>query len=467
MDGTGKGASNLTGKVSFVSLLFQSITHMGPGFSVLLAIPAAAAFAGGSLDLSVVIAGIAMLFMAGTVRELAKKLPSAGGFYTYGTNALGPRVGFIIGWCVILAENITPALGLWGSAFSIQGILALFNVHTPFWPWVILVSIAVYIMMYRGVEISMRSGVFLGVIEMLIFVVLAVLFIAEGHVGGSMASLTPRFAVHGWSGVFVGMIWVIFAFIGFEAVVPMAEEAKQPKVGPQRVLIFAPIIVGLFYLFTSYGATVAMGVVHMGGYNADSWVNLTGKTSKILEALMLFAVLNSSVAVVNSSALAVTRVMYAMGRDRNFPAAFSQVHPNFGTPSYAIVFQGVFSVLFTLLIGWWQGGPLNAIGWDGEIITLLVIIAYYIFGGGVSTIVLYSKRFHAERKVVQHIVVPAIAILLMLLPLYASVVPFPPYPLNLAPIIVVMWILAGTIMAIKKQFPVTAVEIMEAEGINK
>lgn len=443
-DQTGAG---LRKEVEYTSLVFQSITHMGPGFSVLLAIPAAAAFAAGGLPLSVVIAGIAILLLAVTVGELAKKYPSAGGFYTYGTKALGSRVGFLIGWCILLAENLTPALGLWGAAFSAQQIFALAHISTPFWIWVILAALLVYVLMYRGVGLSMRSGVVLGTIEILVFVVLAVLFIAQGGSRNTLEAFTPSFAVHGWSGIFFGMIWVIFAFIGFEAVVPMAEEARKPRTFVQKALIMAPIFVGVFYLLTSYAGVAQIGIGQMASYNANSWVVLSQKVSVFAEAIMLFAVLNSSIAVINSSASAATRVMYAMGRARALPEIAATLHPTFRTPSVAIWFQAVFSVLLALVVGVWQGGPLGAIGWDGEIITILVIIAYYIVGGAISTIVVYSRDFRSERSVVRHIVVPVLATLLMLLPLYASVVPFPPYPISLGPWIVVIWIALGFLLS--------------------
>ncbi len=429
--------------VGYSSLLFQSITHMGPGFSVLLAIPAAAAFAAGGLPLSVILAGIAILLLAMTVGQLAKKYPSAGGFYTYGSKTLGPRAGFLIGWSILLAENLTPALGLWGVAFSAQQILALVHVNTPFWLWVILAALFVYILMYRGVGVSMRSGVILGSIEILVFSVLALLFMAQPGSHNTLEAFTPTFAVHGWSGIFLGMIWVIFAFIGFEAVVPMAEETRQPRSFVERVLIMAPVLVGVFYLLTTYAGLAQTGITHMATYNADSWVVLSRKISVFAEVIMLFAVLNSSIAVINSSASAVTRVMYAMGRANALPAVTATLHPRFKTPTVAIWFQALFSVVFAIAIGLWQGGPLNAIGWDGEIVTILVIIAYYIIGGAVSTIVAYNREFRAERNVLLHIVVPLVAIALMLLPLYASVVPYPPYPISLGPWIVGIWLVLG------------------------
>lgn len=438
--------NSLKKEVSLVSLVFQSVTHMAPGFSVVFAISASAVFAAGSMTLSVLIAAIAIFLLAFSVRQLARKYPSAGGFYTYGIKALGPRVGFLIGWCILLAENITPPIGLWAAAYAAQQILMLFNINTPFWIWVVLGTVFVCTFMYRGVAVSMKSGVVLGTIEILVFTILSFVFIGKGGSHNTFNVFLPSLAVHGWSGVFQGMIWAIFAFIGFEAVVPMAEEAQRPQFA-SRAVIWGPIVVGVFYLLTSYAVTIALGVNHAAQLNSDTWINLSSKISSVVEFIVLFAVMNSSLALVMSSASAATRVMYAMGRDKTLPSAFASVHPTFGTPTFAILFQAALSVIFTIIIGIWLGGPLNAIGWTGEIVTLLVIISYYIFGGAVSTLVVYSRDFKSERRIVPHIVIPVVAIILMLFPLYASVIPLPAYPLSLGPLIALIWIVVGILIS--------------------
>ncbi|HMK92977.1 MAG TPA: amino acid permease, partial [Thermoleophilia bacterium] len=64
-------------------VLFQSVTHMAPAAAVAFSIPAGAAYAGGALPLAVVLALIASVFVALSIGQLARHLPSAGSFYTY------------------------------------------------------------------------------------------------------------------------------------------------------------------------------------------------------------------------------------------------------------------------------------------------------------------------------------------------------------------------------------------------
>ncbi|MEV6742503.1 hypothetical protein AB0N14_38835 [Streptomyces sp. NPDC051104] len=78
-------------------VLFQSITAMAPAAAVAASIPSGAAFAGGSLPLSVLVALVACLFTASCVAELARRLPAAGSVATYAAQGLHPAVGFLVG----------------------------------------------------------------------------------------------------------------------------------------------------------------------------------------------------------------------------------------------------------------------------------------------------------------------------------------------------------------------------------
>src|ERR1700709_1441485 len=84
--------------VGLREVLFQSITAMAPGAAIAASIPAGAAFAGGSLPLSVIIAMVACLCGASSNGELAGHLPAAGSVATYSSQGLHPTVGFLVAW---------------------------------------------------------------------------------------------------------------------------------------------------------------------------------------------------------------------------------------------------------------------------------------------------------------------------------------------------------------------------------
>jgi amino acid transporter len=85
----------LRGAIGLREVLFQSITAMAPGAAIAASIPAGAAFAGGALPLSVLVALVACLFTALSIGELARHLPSSGSVATYTSQGLHPTVGFL------------------------------------------------------------------------------------------------------------------------------------------------------------------------------------------------------------------------------------------------------------------------------------------------------------------------------------------------------------------------------------
>src|SRR5450756_3231237 len=76
------------GAIGLREVLFQSVTHMAPAAAVAFSIPAGASFAAGALPLATVLALIACLFVALSIGELARHLPSAGSFYTYASKGI-------------------------------------------------------------------------------------------------------------------------------------------------------------------------------------------------------------------------------------------------------------------------------------------------------------------------------------------------------------------------------------------
>src|SRR4029453_1934135 len=85
------------GAIGLPQVLFQSITHMAPGAAIAFSILLAIQFAGPALPLAVLFALIGCLFVAVSIGQMAKKVPSAGGLYSYVTHGLGKVPGFFVG----------------------------------------------------------------------------------------------------------------------------------------------------------------------------------------------------------------------------------------------------------------------------------------------------------------------------------------------------------------------------------
>ena len=157
--------------IGLAPVLFQSITHMAPAAAVAFSIIFAVTYAGGATPLAVILALVACLTVAISISQLARHLPSAGGLYTYAARGLHPTVGFFVAWGFMLAEPLVAPLLYLIFGNVISGFL---NSHfgTPTWLWAPLAAAAgvgVWVLVYRGVRISTRTGVVLGAFEIIVF----------------------------------------------------------------------------------------------------------------------------------------------------------------------------------------------------------------------------------------------------------------------------------------------------------
>src|SRR3989442_291513 len=124
------------GAVGFGGVLFQSITFMAPAIATAFSIPIGMAFGGGATPLAVILALIASLFVASSVAQLAKHMPSAGSFYTYVSNSIHTGLGFLVAWGFELALLIGGVFLATQIGIIVSGTLnADFGVPTSLW-WI-------------------------------------------------------------------------------------------------------------------------------------------------------------------------------------------------------------------------------------------------------------------------------------------------------------------------------------------
>ncbi|HZU14401.1 MAG TPA: APC family permease [Chloroflexota bacterium] len=446
-----------SGAVGLPAVLFQSITHMAPAAAVAFSITVGVPYAGGSIPLAVLLALIACLFVASSIGQLAQHLPSAGGLYTYNANGLGPIAGFLVAWGFMMSEPIVAPLLYLIFGNLVGGTLTTYF-HTPSWLWavfVVLAGLLVWYLTYAGIKISADTGVLLGLFEIIVFLALAITLVAEAGSRNTLSVFTPHLGnSHGYGSVFAGMIYAILAFIGFEASAPLGEEAKDPKKTIPRAVVLSAVLIGLFYLFSYYAASVYFGPHRMAANfvsfnNGDPWTGMAKKVWGIGWILVFLAVANSAIANSNAGVNAATRVGYAMGRIGLLPRQLARVHPTHRTPYVAINVQAIVGIALALFLGFATGSPLNGFALLGTVATIIVIGIYILTN--LSCVVYYWRDQRAHFNILLHFLIPVLGVILFVPALIASfginfaglgISPLTS-PSNLAPIIIGIWMLIG------------------------
>lgn len=413
--------------IGLIEVLFQSITHMAPAVAVALSIGAATGFAGKLTPLAVVLAMVACLFTAYSIGQLAQHLPSAGGMYTYVARGLGPLFGWLLAWAFALAEPLVApillaAFGLYGGIF-LTTYLHIGEGFTYLWVVLaVLCGLLLWWLIYSGVQLSTRTGVVLGAIEISIFVFISVLLIVKAGDKNTLDVFIP--GSKGIQPAFQGMIFCLLAFIGFEASAPLGEEAREPRRTIPRAVIWSTVGVGAFYVLCYYAATVYFGVNRMGDFytfnNGDPWGFLgTDVLGTLGGILVVFAIINSSLANANSGATAATRSLWSMARGGLLPKMFAAIHPRHRTPVNAVHFQILVAIVVAVAGGlilaadpYPGSGPINIYVFIGTMLGLLFAGMYMAVN--LAVIGFYWREKRDEFNVLKHLVVPLLGVLAMI-----------------------------------------------------
>jgi amino acid transporter len=452
--------------IGLTEVLFQSITHMAPAVATALSIGAATSFAAGITPLAVVLALVAVLFTAYSMGELARHLPSAGGMYTYVARGLGSFAGWLMAWAFLLAEPIVPAalyasFGLFGAAFitTVTG----FTNDLLWLPLAVICGLIVWWLVYRGITISTRVGVVLGLIEIGIFLFVSLLLVVNAGARNTISVFIP--GDQGLLPALQGMVFCLLAFVGFEAAAPLAEETRDPRRTIRQAVIWSAILIGLFYVFNYYAATVYFGPENMSGFlqahDGDPWGGMANEVLPGIGSLLItFAILNSSLANANAGANASTRAIFALGRARLLPAALADVHPTYRTPVNAVHVQGILAIVLAVALGLLFagsdfGGPLQTYIFIGYILGLLFAGMYIALN--IAAIGYYLGERRSEFNPLKHVVVPIIGVIL-LIPAFLGVlggvtipilnVPIPALasPIDVVPPLVAIWMVVGIVL---------------------
>jgi amino acid transporter len=342
--------------------------------------------------------------------QLAKVFPSAGGWYTWIARAFHPRAGFFAG---VLFSIWLPPVATLTMAFLAKTVLepsikAEYGVDVPWWIWVVAGVALVVFFAYQGISISEKALIITGLIEIVIMVALAFTGLASPGPGGfSFGPLNPgNFGLAG--NLFLGVVFSIFAFSGWESTGPLAEESKNPKRNVPIGLVGSVVILTIYFVFVTWGYLVGIGVSKVGSIPTASAFPVATMAQRVWGGawvLLLFALLNSAIALSIACFNGGTRTWYAMGRSGVLPKMVGKVNPTRKTPVNAISLQvGVQVLAFACVLIW--GAEDVFFSWANAI-TIGLVLMYVLCNIGVVRYYLTEGR--GQFNPLLHIVVPVIA----------------------------------------------------------
>ena len=426
--------------VTTIGALAISAAFMGPAVSVFFNTGPAAGTAGAAFPLSFAISMIVVLLISNGIIEFARKVPGAGFAFTFASQGIGPRTGFLAGWTLLFGyAMISPITYAGFGLFASEFLSRQFGLNVPWYVLFLAVALLVSLLSYLGVSRSATVTIVFLVLELglLICLCLSVVF-GGGH--NTIAPFLPSSAPNGISSIGLGMVFGILSFVGFEGAANLGEETSSAKKAIPRAIALAVIIIGIVYVLGSYTAEIGFGQVSQLASDPAPFDTLArhfwgGNLAWLIDLTALNSVFANAVAGQTSA----IRNIYALGREGILPRMFGRTNSR-GVPINAIIGDFILALVLGLAIGFWQG-PWMVWTLLGGIMSLCLILVYGCIM--LALMFFYRRKYPSEYSPVRHTVIPLISLLLLLLPLYGSLWPIPAFPYNLGPYAIVLWVIIG------------------------
>jgi len=487
------------GALGLPAILFVCAAAIAPAASMLFNVPVMASQAGAATPLVFLLASIGILLLGVPVVYFARRLSSAGGFYTWVRHGLGRGAAFQVGWLMLGGYALFEAALQATVGGSLDINLSNVGFHMP-GGWVtyaVILTALVGILAYFDVKASIWVMAPFAVAEVLALIVLDAAITLHGgkqghdlvHTFTTAGSTLKGVAPGGTLGIGIAMALGILAFVGFETGAVYGEEARNPRRTIPIAVFSLLLSLALLYTWTSYSVTIGVGWQNAGTVlgnvnNApQQYIDLASSyVGSWLGIALIVFVVTSNFASAFAMHQAMVRYFYAMGRDGILPHVFGKTHARWKSPYIASLAQTAFSVVVILLLGlvvqqankdgsttyalgfangtaWQQVSGVYSFGWLASVVTMCLIVVYIITNIAAP----FFARSRNELHPFTHIIAPVLSTLLLLLPLASYVLPAIPgaignyftnlgfaplaFPTNILPIFVIVWVIAGLVYA--------------------
>ena len=351
----------LNRNLSLLVLSFYGIgTIVGAGIYVLVG--QVAGVAGMAAPWAFLVAALLVLFSAFSYAELSARFPRSAGEAVYVSEGLGwAPLAIAVGLLII-------SIGVVSCATLLHGFVGYLRVFLPLpAPWVIVLLVALLGGVAGwGIRQSALIASLMTVVELGgLLLVLWVTRDAMADLPARAMELLPAMDPLLMGGVLAGAFVAFYAFIGFEDIVNVAEEVREPRRNLPRAILIAWSVTTLLYLAVSTAVVLTLPPAQLVGSDAPLaliYQHQTGRAPVVLTLISLVSVLNGALVQV----IMASRVLYGMSRQGWLPAVLGRVHPHTRTP---LVATGLVSAAILAMTLWL---PLLSLAKLTSLITLTV-----------------------------------------------------------------------------------------------
>jgi len=346
---------------------------IGAGIYVLIG--AVAGHAGRFAPWSFVLAAAVMALTVGSYAELATRFPVSAGEAAYVRAAFRSRAASTLtGLITIVIGVVASATVVLGAAGYIAQFVAL--------PQSVIVTLVLAALGAVAAWGILESVLLASLFTLIEAAGLIAIIIAAAHAGLPVVATLAVPPLAALSGIGYASLLAFFAFIGFEDLANVVEEAKLPHRDIPRAMVLTLAITTALYVAVAAIAVTAVPVATLAASPAPLSLvfrAVADVSPATISAIAIVATLNTILAQISMAA----RVVYGMARQGDLPRFAGRVHPKTATPIFATALIVIATLLLALLF------PFERLAEGTSLVTLVVFALVNL-----SLLRLRHRRFH-------------------------------------------------------------------------
>ncbi len=386
------------------TLVCQGLAYLCPA-CVLMYFGIINQLTGGHFPLALVVAGIAMTLTAMSYAKMCRRYPVAGSVYSYVSKSIGPKLGFLAGWTMMLDYFLLPMTCYLGCGLYLNIMIPMI----PVWVWIVLSVLFVGVCNYIGVGVAAfinNINVIAPILAIIVTVICMIRFIVGGGGAGTLFYAEAFYHADSFdvNTLMTGAAIMAIVFVGFDSVTTYAEETINPeKTMPKAVLIIC-IGAAIEFIIVAYLMNCSWPTAVDEMTNPDTAITEFNTHIGIEWMNGIFVAINTlaSLGCCIAGQGATARVLLGMGRDGFIPKKFfGYVHPKFKTPSR--------NILLSMAVG------LTALLFQDSLTNAMSLVSFGAITGFILTNVCVIFRFWIKDRerggaaVIKYMVLPIIA----------------------------------------------------------
>lgn len=380
---------------------WQAVTYgvgviVGTGVYTLIGI--GAGISGNLLWLSFIIAGIIAALTALSYAKLSSLFSKESAESFYIQKAFNnKKISFLVGYLSLL-------VWIFSGATVAFGLVAYAKAITPIDPLTIAISsiIILSVINFLGIQKSILVNNVLTVITLLgliIIIVFGLPYIGQVNLleGFDKTTLIEN-SLSLSNSLFSAAALVFFAFLGFEGLINISEETKNPKKNVPKAILLSLFFVTILYVLISI---IAVSIVSPSElYNAALSTNSSeGPLALVAEqvlfpgagmilTLIAFCAIGSTLIVILNVS---SRILYGLSKQNLAPKMCEYLNPKTKTPAMAILLTTIFTC-FAALVG------------NIEILGALCTMSIFLLFTIINISVIFIQKDFAPFKPKRHLI---------------------------------------------------------------